>query len=148
MQNIRVHFISYFSMKICWHSNRDISWYSICHICWCSIHSNFIIHNFWIISNAFEIFIIFPYVYARILTIIFFAHAMIFTLILTWFVMPFLIWITCCTIRLAFTITWNMFFNCFSFISIWGLGTHTFADKSSTELQLPLHYSWFIKNRS
>ena len=60
----------------------------------------------------------------------------------------FLFWITCCTIQFAFTITWNMFCHCFSFIfvcyQIKGFniyvycffGTQIFWNKT---LQLPVH---------
>ena len=34
-----------------------------------------------------------------------------FSLTLTFAIIPFLIWITCCTIKLVFTITWNLFPN-------------------------------------
>ena len=52
--------------------------------------------------------------------LIFFALTIIFTFTLTCFVIPFLIWITCCTIAFSckFTITWNMFYQCFSLIFI------------------------------
>ena len=42
----------------------------------------------------------------------------IFTFTLIRFIIPFLFWITFCTIEFAFAITWNMFCYCFSFIVV------------------------------
>ena len=93
----------FFTTTIHWY----ICCYSICHFCWYSIHNryNFITLNHWSINNTFKVLAILTNTCARIATIIFFALAITFTFTLTYFIIPFLIWITCCTIGFAFTIT-------------------------------------------
>ena len=98
-----MRFIFFFSTTIHWY----ICCYSICHFCWYSIHNryNFITLIHWSINNTFKILAILTNTCARITTIIFFALAIIFTFTLTYFIIPFLDWITCCTIGFAFTVT-------------------------------------------
>ena len=118
MQNKAVSY--FFTVTIYWSCTRNICCYSICLFCWCNIHSNYnfitLIH--WSISNTFQIRTIFTNTCARIPTIIFFTLMIIFTFTLTCFIIPFFVWITCATIEFAFTITWNMFCHCFSFIFV------------------------------
>ena len=94
MQNIAISY--FFTMTIYWSSTGNICCYSICLFCWGNIHNcyNFITLNHWSISNFFSILDILTNAYARIPTIIFFACTIIFTFILTCFIIPFLIWIT------------------------------------------------------
>ena len=89
---------------------------------------------------------------ARIPTIIIFAPTIIFTFTLACYIIPFLFWITCCTIEFAFTkFAWNMFCHCFNFIFVcnhikcvyFSFGTHNFGDKM---LQLPVHLFKLIMN--
>ena len=47
-----------------------------------------------------------------------YAYTIIFTFTLTCFIIPFLIWITSCTLEFAFKITWSMFCYWLSFIFI------------------------------
>ena len=92
--------------------------YSIYHFCWYNISNsyNFITRDHWSLSNTFQILTILTSPCVRISNIIFFAYAIIFTFPLTCFIIQFLIWITCCTIEFAFTMTWNMFCHCLNFI--------------------------------
>ena len=129
MQTIRIHFISYFFIsRIYWLSTCDICWYSFCHICWyniCDIY-DLITHYYWIISNTFYIPTILTNTCARILTIIFFAHMVLFTLTLKFIIIiSFLILIICCTFKFPFTITWNMFYQCFCLSDCNLTRTHT-----------------------
>ena len=115
MQNITIYFIYYFfTIGVCWHSTCC---YSICYFCLYNTHNiyNFITWNHESISNTFYL----TNTCARI-PLIFFALTIIFTFTLTCFVIPFLIWITCCTIAFSckFTITWNVYYQCFSLIFI------------------------------
>ena len=115
-------------MTIYWSSSRNICWYSICLFCcysiclfcWYIINSNynFITLSYWSISNSFLILTILTNTGAGIPAITFFELTIIFTFILTCFIIPFLIWITCFTIEFAFTITWNMFCHWFSIIFV------------------------------
>ena len=88
---------------------------------------------------------------AGILTVILFARMILFTLTLTFAIIPFKIWIACCTIESAFTIAWNIFYQCFSFIyssykikyssiCMFCFGWNGFfEDTSSRAAQLSLH---------
>ena len=128
--------------------------------CWYNIHNRyyFITHNFWIIANHFYILIILTntFIQTRIQTRILFAYALIFTLALICLVIPFLVWIKCCTIEFAFTITRNIIWHFFSFIFFviisdaltfmsfgFTFGIHILGDKT---LQLLLHLSKLIMN--
>ena len=119
MKDITVHFISYFFIiRIYWHINCNISWHIICRIDWCNIGKaySFIVHNYWIIKNAFQIPANLRNSCARIQIIIFFVHAVLFTLTLAFTIIQFLIWATYCTIKFAFTIGDNIFYQYFNFI--------------------------------
>ena len=113
MQNIAISY--FFTITIYWSSTRNIYLF-----CWYNIHNkyNFITFSYWSISNNFEILTVLTNTCARISTIILFAVTIIFTFTLTCFLILPLIWITCCTIKFAFAITWNMFCHCFSFIFV------------------------------
>ena len=78
---------------------------------------NFIAYNHWIINNTFQILPILRNTCARIPTLIFFTRTIFFTLAFTVIFIPFFIWITFCTIEFAFTVTWNMFYQRFCFVS-------------------------------
>ena len=99
------------------------------------------------ISNTLWILTILTNTCARIQTKTFFSRIIIFTFTLTCFIIPFLIWITCCTIELAFTVKWNMiscyftFFvcshiKCFKVYDFCFFGTHIFGEK---KLKIPAH---------
>ena len=93
----------------------NICWYRICHICWysvCDIY-NFITYNYQqYFLNTYH----FTNTWGRIPAIIFFARIIPFTLAKVFVNIPFFIWMRCCTIEFEFTITWNMFYQCFCFI--------------------------------
>ena len=91
----------------------SISYYDIIHS-----NYNFITLSHWIISNTIKILIALTNICTRIPTVIFFVSTIIFTFSLTCFIIPFLIWITNCTIEFAFTITLNMSCHQFSFIFV------------------------------
>ena len=120
MKNIIIHFIScLIIITIYWNSTSDICWYIICDF------YNFITHTYLFINNTLKILIIFTNTFAGIPVIIFFSFSIIFILTLACFITPILIWITCCTIKFAFTCT-NIYTFCFT-------GKNIFADKSSKE---------------
>ena len=111
-------------MTIYWSNTHNIWFfccYSICLFCWYIIHNNynFITLSHWSISNTFSILTILLNICGKIPTLIFFAFRIIFTFPLTCFIIPFLFWITRCTIEFTFAITLNMFSHCFSFIFIY-----------------------------
>ena len=117
MENIAMNFISYiFTLTSYWSRNSNIFCYSIYHFGWYIMHSryNFITRDYWSINNTFEILVILTNTSGKIATIIFLALTIVFTFTLTCFIMPFLIWITSCTIDLSFKITWNMLYQCFA----------------------------------
>ena len=95
--------------------------YSVCQFFWYNIRNsyNFITLDHWCISNSFQIFAILTNTCAAILTIVFLALTIILIFTFKYSIIPFLMWITCCTIESVFTITWNMFCHCsrFSFVS-------------------------------
>ena len=154
MRNIAINFMFYFYIiRIYWHTR---------HFCWYNIHNkyNFITRNRRIIRNTFWIIPILTSTFPRIPTIIFFEMTIIVTFTLTrliFWIIQYLIWITCCTFEFAFTITLNIFCHCFSFIFIcyhikyfniyvffFSFGTHIFGDKT---LKLPLNLSRLTINR-
>ena len=118
MQNIKINFISYFfAIRICWHSTRDICWCRICHIFWIAFAS---------VANTLSVaFIISLHILTKVSGILFkylpFSQIHVpdsnynlsckYNAFYTRFIIPFLIWTTCCTIEFAFTITWICFTN-------------------------------------
>ena len=124
--------------------------YNIYLFCWYNIHDkyNFITLRDWHISNSFEIPTILGNTCVRIRTLTFCQLMIIFTFTLICFIIPFLIWITYCSIDFAFKMTWNMFYHFFGFIlfviilnaltcrSFVSFGTNMFGEKT---LQLPVY---------
>ena len=145
MQNIAISY--FFTLTIYWSSTFNMCCNNVCHFCRCNIHNSydFIILDHWSIINTFSIFAIRINTCARIPTVISFACTIMFLFTLTCFIIPFSIWVTCCTIEFAFKITWNMFCHCFNFIFVFViilnalrflsfvfLETHIFGDNTST----------------
>ena len=98
MQNLAISY--FYTVTIYWSSTHYICCYSICLFCWYNIYKsyNFITFDHW--------------------SIIFLKLLIIFTFTLACFIIPFLTGIACCSVEFAFTITWNMFFHCLSFIFV------------------------------
>ena len=151
MQKITIHFISqFFLIRIYWYSTLGIYWYSICHI---YLSGSFIIYR--TLLQNYQRYSSNTYRY-RIPTIFFFAGTILFTLVVVCIIIPFLIWIACCTIEFDFTINVCQYFGfMYSFYHIKNLNiyvlflleTHIFVDKSSAALQLPLDLSKIIINK-
>ena len=145
-----IMWIKQFFLWIYWNSTCDIYSYSISHIYWYTIRSiyDFIGHIYWSINNIFYLL----FLPAHVLRF-FFARAIVFTLALTFIIIPFLICFTYCTIgvhleshKICLTNYFASFalliiLNALTFKSFLSLGTHIFVDKSSTALQFPLNWS-------
>ena len=121
MQNITIHFIfCIFIVRICLHVTFiDIVFVIFLGIVFVTFVDTLSV-AFIISSHKLKYQQYFPTILtntcAKITTAKFLSHAILFTLALPCIVIPFLIWVTCCSIEFAFAITWNMFCQSFSFI--------------------------------
>ena len=160
--NIQIHFISYFFIiRIYWSNTRDICWYSIFVSLVDTLSVTLIISSHAITESSEICFKYLPFSQVHVLglQLIFFFLSVKYFLHSHWYLslFHFFIWFTCYTIEFAFTVRWNMFFQCFDFMCscyikyfnffIFCFTQNTFLKgMSSAALNLQLHLSRLIMN--